>query len=141
MEKQKADQIIMEYMQKLYGFAIKKAYSYEEAQELCAEITCEVYSSLLKAKEIINVEGYIWRISEHTYSKYVSVKKKHEGISIDETEIPFYDDYAFEESDGEIERLRRGIAFLTEKRRRIVFCFYYENKPISVIAKEMDLPE
>ncbi|MCH5261095.1 MAG: hypothetical protein J1F18_15200, partial [Lachnospiraceae bacterium] len=72
MDKQKADQIITEYMQKLYGFAIKKTYSYDEAEDLCAEIIKEVYSSLLKAREVINVEGYIWRISEHTYAKYVS---------------------------------------------------------------------
>ena len=141
MDKQKADQIIKEYMQKLYGFAVKKTYSYDEAEELCAEIIKEVYSSLLKAREVINVEGYIWRISEHTYAKYVLYQKKHEGISIDGMEIPFYDNYVLEDSDEEIGRLRREIAFLTEKRRRIVFRFYYEGKSISVIAKEMDIPE
>ena len=140
MDKQKADQIITEYMQKLYGFAIKKTYSYDEAEELCAEIIKEVYSSLLKAREVINVEGYIWRISEHTYAKYVSFQKKHEGISIDGMEIPFYDDYVLEDSDEELGRLRREIAFLTEKRRRIDFRFYYEDKSISVIAKEMGIP-
>ena len=141
MDKQKADQIITEYMQKLYGFAIKKTYSYDEAEELCAEIIKEVYSSLLKAREVINVEGYIWRISEHTYAKYVLYKKKHEGISIDGMEIPFYDDYSLADSNEELGRLRREIAFLTEKRRRIVFRFYYEDKPIAMIAGEMGIPE
>ena len=42
MEKQEADKIIAEYLQKLYGFAIKKSYSYEEAEELCSEIILEV---------------------------------------------------------------------------------------------------
>ena len=50
MDRQKADWIITGYMQKLYGFAIKKTYSYDEAEELCAEIIKEVYSSLLKAR-------------------------------------------------------------------------------------------
>ena len=141
MDKQQADRIITEYIQKLYGFAIKKTYAYDEAEDLCAEIIKEVYSSLLKAREVINIEGYIWRISEHTYAKYVSYKKKHEGISIDGMVIPFYDDYPLADSDEELRRLRREIAFLTEKRRRIVFCFYYEDKPISVIAGEMGIPE
>ncbi len=141
MEKQKADQIITEYMQKLYGFAMKKAYSYDEAEELCAEIIKEVYVSLLRAGEIVNLEGYIWRISEHTYAKYVSSVKRHEGVSIDGMEIPFYDDYVLEDPDGEMNRLRREIAFLTEKRRQIVYRFYYEDKSISVIAKEMGVPE
>ena len=141
MDKHRADWIITEYLQKIYGFAIKKSYSYDEAEEICAEIIQEVYQSLLKVEEIINIEGYIWRISEHTYSKYVSSKKKHEGISIDEIQIPFFEDYSSEAPDGEIRQLRREIAFLTEKRRQIVYRFYYENKSISVISREMDIPE
>ncbi len=141
MEKQKADQIITEYMQKLYGFAMKKAYSYDEAEELCAEIIKEVYISLRRAGEIVNLEGYIWRISEHTYARYVSVRKKHGGISIDGMELLFCDDYALEDPEEEMKRLRREIAFLTEKRRRIIFRFYYEDAPISVIAREMGISE
>ena len=59
MDKQRADEIIIEYLQKIYGFAIKKSYSYDEAEELCGQIIGEVYLSLLKAKEIINIERYI----------------------------------------------------------------------------------
>ena len=69
MEKQCVDQIITEYMPKLYGFSIKKSFSYEEAEELCSDIIHEVYISLLQTEDIFNLEGYIWRISEHTYSK------------------------------------------------------------------------
>lgn len=141
MDKQRADEIIIEYLQKIYGFAIKKSYSYDEAEELCAEIIGEVYLSLLKAKEIINIEGYIWRVSEHTYSKYVSYKKKHEGISIDGMQIPVFESYSFESPDDEIKQLRREVAFLTKKRRQIVYRFYYEEKSISVISKEMGIPE
>lgn len=144
MDKQRADKIITEYFQKIYGFAIKKCYSYEESEELCSEILQEVYTSLRRAEEVVNVEGYIWRISEHTYAKYVSSRKKQEGISIDGIdgmEIPVFDDYALEDSEDEIRRMRMEVAFLTEKRRRIVYCFYYEDKSISAIAREMDLPE
>lgn len=141
MEKQKADKIIVEYFQKIYGFAIKKSFSYEEAEDLCADIVQEVYLSLLKSDEIYNIEGYIWRISEHTYSKYVSSKKRHEGVSIDGMEIPYYDTFSFEESDEEAIRLRREIAYLTERRRTIVYQFYYENKSISYIAQTLDIPE
>ncbi|MBQ9938781.1 MAG: sigma-70 family RNA polymerase sigma factor, partial [Oscillospiraceae bacterium] len=141
MDKQRADRIITEYLQKIYGFAIKKSYSYDEAEEICAEIIKQLYSSLLKAKEIINIEGYVWRISEHTYSKFISSKKKHAGISIDEIHIPFFEDYFFEAPDDEIKKLRQEVAFLTEKRRQIVYHFYYEDKSISVISREMGLPE
>ena len=57
MDKQTADGIITEYLQKIYGFAIKKSYSYHEAEEICAEIIKETYLSLLKAREIANIYG------------------------------------------------------------------------------------
>lgn len=88
MDKQKADRIITEYLSKIYGFALKRAYSYDEAEELCAEITAELYCSLLKSDEIYNVSGYVWRISEHVYSRYVSRVKKHQGISLEGLDIP-----------------------------------------------------
>lgn len=144
MEKQKADQIITEYFQKIYGFAIKKCYSYEDAEELCAQIVQNVYLSLRRAEEIHNVEGYVWRISQNTYARYVAVQKRQEGISIDGMdglEIPCYDDYGLEDSEEEIRLLNREVAFLTEKRRRIVYLFYYEDQSVCEIAREMSLSE
>ena len=141
MEKQKADKIITEYLNKIYGFAFKKSFTYTEAEDLCSDIITEVYTSLLKSGEIENIEGYIWRISEHTYAKYVSRKKKQSGVSIDNMILPHYDEYFFDKDDEERDLLRREIAFLSEVRRRIIFLFYYENKTISYISKEMNIPE
>ena len=59
MKKEIADQLITEYLPKLYGFAVKKCFTYSEAEDLCSEIVLEVYRSLLKSHELINVEGYI----------------------------------------------------------------------------------
>ena len=140
MDKQTADRLITEYLPKLYGFAVKKAFSYAEVDELCADIVAEVYTSLRKADEIVNVEGYIWRISEHAYSKFVSRKKRHEGVSIDGVELPYYDDTRLE-TEEEIKILRREIAFLTKKRRQITFWFYYENRSVADIARTLGMPE
>lgn len=141
MDKQKADEIITEYLQKIYGFAVKKSFSYDEAEELSSEIVKNVYTSLLKSESIYNIEGYIWRISEFTYSRFVSQKKKQEGISIDSMQIPYYEDFGTHENNEEIMLLRREITFLTEKRRKIVCMFYYENKSVTSISKELNIPE
>lgn len=141
MKKEQADKIITEYLQKIYGFAVKKAYSYDEAEDICSEIVLEVYQSLLRSDEIANIEGYIWRISEHTYSKFVSSKKKHEGISIDGLEIPYFEEEYCEDPEAETKRLRREIAFLTEVRRKIVYMFYFSKQSISSIALQLNIPE
>ena len=141
MNKQQADELIVQYLPKIYGFAMKKSFSYQEAEELSSDIVAEVYLSMLSAKEIVNIDGYVWRISEHVYSRFVSSKKKREGISIDG--MDFSDDTSVwdDEVDSELDLLRREIAFLTQTRRKIVYSFYYENKTISTITEEMGIPE
>lgn len=142
MEKQKADQVITDYLQKIYGFAVKKSFSYNEAEDLSSEIILEVYRSLLKSDEIFNLEGYIWRISEHTYARYVATKKNKEGLSIDGMEIPYYEDFLLDDdSEDEKRRLRREISFLSEIRRKIVYLFYYKSKSVLSISRELSVPE
>lgn len=57
MNKQKADKILIEYLPRIYGFAVKKSFSYDEAEEICADIVKELYESLLKSKEIYNLDA------------------------------------------------------------------------------------
>ncbi len=140
MKKQEADKIIIQYLPKIYGFAVKKSFSYDEAEELSAEITVEVYTSLLCIDEISNIEGYIWRISEHVYSKYVASKKKHQGVSIDNVFFPYYEDFSKLEVQEEIDKLRLEIAFLNEMRRNIVYSYYYKNQSIHSISARMGIP-
>ena len=141
MKKQQADKLIVEYLPKIYGFAMKKTFSYQEAEDLSSDIVEEVYLSLLSEKEFFNLDGYVWRISEHVYSKFVSSKKKMEGISIDGMDFLDGTDVFEEDVEPELDLLRREIAFLTQTRRKIVYSFYYEDKPIDVISKKMGIPE
>ena len=54
MDKQKADEILTEYLRKIYGFAAKKSFSYGETEELCAVILKELYNmfSILKSTSV-----------------------------------------------------------------------------------------
>ncbi len=141
MKKEKADAVITAYLEKIYGFAVKKSFSWAEAEELASDIVEEVYTSLLRRDEIYNVEGYIWRISEHTWAKYVSRKKKREGVSLDGMEIPYEEDFLPEDAESELMKLRLEIAYLTENHRRAVYLFYYENRSVRDIARALAMPE
>ena len=141
MEKQKADEIITSYLERIYGFAFKKAYSYDEAEELASEMTAEVYTSLLNSNDIINVSGYIWRVCENVYSRYVAKIKKQEGLCenyMAAISAAHMDDGITEE---EKYKVRREISFLSELRRDIVFSFYYKNETIKKIAVRHGIPE
>jgi RNA polymerase sigma factor (sigma-70 family) len=141
MEKQKADETITLYLEKIYGFAFKKAYSYDEAEELASEMTAEVYTSLLNSNDITNVSGYIWRICENVYSRYVAKNKKQEGLCenyMAAVSVARMDEGITEE---EKYKIRREISFLSELRRDIVFSFYYKNETIKKIAARHGIPE
>ena len=140
MEKEKADKLIVKFSSKVYGFAVKKSYSYDEAEELSGEMLKELYLSMLHAEDIVNPEGYVWRICQHVYAKYVNQKKLQKGISLDGIELAYFDQHDFGESEEEIKKLRKEIGFLTSSRREIVYSFYYEGKSIVQISKELGLP-
>lgn len=69
MNKQNADKIIASYVKKLFGFAMSRLSKIDEAEELAAEITFQVYASLLKLDSIANLDGYIYRIARNVYAR------------------------------------------------------------------------
>lgn len=143
MDKQRADELIHEYMPKIYGYAVSKAFNLDEAEDLSSDIVYEVYTSLLKLPELRNPAGYVWRISENVYSRYVMRKKRDAHTSLEDVTIPIYDEYESdrEEIDGEYALLRREIAYLAKTRREIITLFYFDKLKIAEIAKKLTLPE
>lgn len=118
----------------------KPVFSADEAEELSGEMLKELYLSLQHAEDIVNPEGYVWRICQHVYAKYVNQKKLQKGISLDGIELAYFDQHDFGESEEEIKKLRKEIGFLTSIRRETVYSFYYEGKSIVQISKEQGLP-
>lgn len=141
IDKQKADLIITEYYKKLYGFALSKTACISEAEELASRITLEVYSSLLKADGIANINGYIYRIACNVYAKYVDERKGCSHLAIDTVSIPVNADFTKDIVDAEtVKNLRREIAYLSEIQRKIVVMHYYDNLKLAEIADRLSLP-
>ena len=53
MEKHIADKLIFEYKDKVFGFALDKLHSIDQAQELASDIIFEVYRSFLRRDDIL----------------------------------------------------------------------------------------
>lgn len=141
MEKSIADRIITEYYKKLYGFALSKMTDISKAEELASRITLEVYSSLLKADEIVNINGYIYRIACNVFVRYIAERKESAHLAIDSVFIPDNVDYTKNLIDAEdAKNLRREIAYLSETQRKIVIMHYYDNLKLGEIAKKLSIP-
>lgn len=65
MDKKTTDQIIVEYSKKIFGFAMKKSFSYDEAEE--NDISLETIIDLLKKTDINMTKG---QVCCHIYISY-----------------------------------------------------------------------
>lgn len=140
MDKQKADKLISQYQKKIFGFALSKLCSLDMAEELAADICCEVYLSFLKADNIVNPDGYVYRVAHNVYAKHIRSMKGERTISIEELIVP----PAFLPQDTEdenTERLRREINLLTQRQRSIIYMHYYEKKSVAEIARASGISE
>ena len=140
MKKQLADRIITDYYEKLFGFALSKISNIDKAEELASRITLEVYSSLLKADEIANVNGYIYRIACNVYARFIAESKGSAHLDLETANVPVCIDFAKEIIDSETAKtLRREIAYLSETQRKIVVMHYYDNLKLNEIAARLSL--
>ncbi|MDE5578265.1 MAG: sigma-70 family RNA polymerase sigma factor [Oscillospiraceae bacterium] len=150
MNKRDADFIIGEYVQKLYGFALNKLGNPDEAEELSARIIAEVYEVLVKRENIVNLNGYIYKIAHNVWTRYIGRKSKSRSIEsfcgFDSTDglehIPDEKDFAEEfQQTEQYGIIRREIAYLSKIQREIVVRHYYDREKVKTIAAAMNLPE
>lgn len=141
MKKQNADQLILQYQNKIFGFALEKMRNVSQAEELASNIVCEVYKSFLNAENIINTDGYVYRIARNVYARYIhniTVGRSFEDVN--EVVLPFYDDgFNRLEKSETLTNLRKEIGYLSQRQRTVVFMHYYEKKTAKEIAQKLGI--
>ena len=141
MKKQCADNLILQYREKIFGFALEKMRNISQAQELASDIVCETYKSFLKSDNIVNPDGYVYRIASNVHARYIHRLTTGRNFGdISEISVPYYDKGLDElEHSESLAELRREIGFLSQRQRTIIYLHYYDKKSVSEIAKELDI--
>lgn len=139
MDKQTTDKKICEYRDRIFGFAMEKTRNVDQADELASDIICEVYRSFLRADNVANLDGYVYRIAHNVWSKYVRRLAENRNFeNIDNVVIPYYDKREDEDTET-IEALRREIGCLSDRQRLVVYMHYYAKLPVGEIAKRLNI--
>ncbi len=146
MDRISAEQIITEYLKPIFGFALKRAKSEADAEDLSQEIVMKAYRALILKDDIDNVQKFIWAIAHNTLANYYrDGSRQYAGVSVDDIAETLPDK---EEDPSEkiiyketCDKLQKEIAYLSKLRRRIVIAYYYENKKLSEIAEEIGVAE
>lgn len=134
--------ILNDYIDKIYGYAINKTYSRDEADELAQEILYTAVRELPKLRNPDSFEGWLWGVANNvtrTFRRYMG--KQHAMYSYDTLEsITVTDEYSFEYDDT-YEMLRSKIAMLSKLYRDIIILRYYDNLSVRQIAEKLNIPE
>ena len=145
MNRTDAEKWTTEYLKSVFGFALKRCKSLEDAEDLSQEIMAKVYVALIKRDDIEDISKFIWTIAHNCLSNYYrNNNHSFTGVPIDEVENYLYDETSTAESSlierEEISKLYSEIAYLSTLQRRIVIMYYYENEKQEQIAKELNIP-
>lgn len=142
MNREDAEKTVTEYLKPIFGFALKRCRSAEDAEDLSQEIVLKAYRTLLSRDDIRNTDKFIWTLAHNALANYYrDTAKITVGIPLDGLE-EMIADTSVENLDNAdaVNKLRYEIAYLSKTRRRILVAYYFENKRQADIARELNIP-
>ena len=143
MTKEQMEQIVLENMQKIYLYCVRRLGNAIEAEDVASEIVLEMLRSYDKVKEDQAVYGYLWAVAGNLCKNYWRRAKKHETMEIPEDYVGIYEitpEEAFIQKQ-DISVLRRELSLLGEKYRKIMIAYYIRKESCETIAGNMNLSE
>ncbi|MBQ8402910.1 MAG: sigma-70 family RNA polymerase sigma factor [Clostridia bacterium] len=144
MNKQDAEKIITEYVKPIFGFALKRAKTEQDAEDLSQEIVLRAFRALLAKDDIADTNKFIWAVAHNTLANYYRDAGKHAfNVSIDEiSETLAGEEPEFFGGDEKetLARLQKEIAYLSRTQRRVIIAYYFENRKQTEIAAELGIP-
>ena len=130
----------------IYGYAFSRLYDKSRAEDLASEILCEVISSAERLRDEQAFWGFVWKIAEHTFRRFLRRAELSERtVELTEQDVGSYcpspeEEYVAKETESEeIYLLRRELSLLTRIRREICVAYYFDGKSCSQIAASQGL--
>jgi len=134
------------YLEKVFYFSLRKTGSERDAEELASDISYEIIAALRRGIEPNSFQAWVWKIARNRYLKWAKAKY-YSPISavqdIDELADLLPDKSDIEKDlvlSEDLSLMRRELAFIRSDYRNILVAHYFEEKSVSVIAREFDLP-
>ena len=114
-----AEKIITEYLKPVFGFALKRCRSIQDAEDLSQEIAAKVFRTLLTKDDVVDVDKYIWTVAHNALSNYYrDTAKSTATVSIDDASerLSVTDDLqSADESEIVISRLQSELIRTAER--------------------------
>lgn len=149
MNKEQASKLLSENLTAVYGYAFGKLYDKSHAEDLAGEIVCEVLRSVERLENEDAFWGFVWRIAENTFRKFIRREQYLQTCELTEETANSYSTFyeaspeeqflVQEEQEESIYLLRRELSLLSKANREICVAYYMDNKSCSQIATEQGI--
>ena len=114
-------EIIEDYIEKVYGYAVNHTYSRDEADELSQEILLTAIRQLPKLRDDSRFEPWLWGVANNVAKSFRRSMGKNRAIySYDVLENVPYEESDGDETEEIYDILRTKIAMLSEIYRNIL---------------------
>ena len=134
--------IIENYIEKVYGYAVNHTFSREEADELSQEILFTAVRKLPKLKDDNKFEPWLWGIANNVTKSFRRYMGKQRAMySYDTLENLSYEDEYGNENEELYDSLRTKISMLSEMYRNIIISYYYDGLSTKQISEKLHIPE
>lgn len=135
---------IVDYIEKVYGYAVRHTYSRDEADELSQEILLTAIRELPKLRDEDKFEPWLWGVAHNVTKSFSRAASRERERSVYLYDIP--DDLPTEDGVGDGDReihdfLRTKIAMLSKIYRDILILHYYDGLSTKAISEKLGVPE
>ena len=134
-------QALLAYTDRIYGYAVNRTYTREEADDLSQEILLTALRRLPTLREEERLEPWLWETARRVTAAFRrQIGRQRAMFVYDCPELPATDIYPAEEE--EIRGLVRArIAGLSGSWRDVLILYYYDGLSCKQIAQRLALPE
>ena len=83
MNRQDVEKSIARYLKPIFGFALKRCKSLQDAQDLSQEIEIRAFRSLIVRDDVADMGKFIWTVAHNMLSNYYrDTAKSMVGVSL-----------------------------------------------------------
>ena len=135
-------QKLSDSLKDIFAFSASRLYNKQDAEDLTNDIIVEVLSSADRLQNDEAFYGFMWRIAENTFKRYIRSKKIKDGECHTDFLGVYWDTPEMKLiEDAELSVLRRELSLLSRQYREVTVKYYIEDKSCAAIAKELDISE
>lgn len=140
MDQKRAAELISDNLKNIFAFTLSRLYDKSEADDLTNDIVYEVLKSAHRLKDEKAFFGFMWRIAENTFKRYLR-KKKDVTMEFDDAYMGAYwftpEDNCIRKEEFHI--LRRELSLLSKQYRESTVAYYIYGKSCQEIASDLGI--